>query len=196
MSEWSDVVRGRTQRETFETCGWKECPYNVSVLRKYSIDEKNPRVATKNFMDGLCCTIIGDTPFSINRMASWGIKVLKSKYGYGDGIFIGVAPFDIDQNEGYNHEKCGWYFDCYESTLLSGPPHNYKEKEYGPRKIRGQYVRTGDSVGVVMDTTKGELSFVLNEVNLGVAYEGVPLDNPLVPCVVLKYEGDSVELVI
>ena len=48
----------------------------------------------------------------------------------------------------------------------------------------------------MMDTTKGELSFVLNGVNLGVAYERVPLDKPLVPCVLLCYEGDSVELVI
>ena len=47
-----------------------------------------------------------------------------------------------------------------------------------------------------MDTTKGELSFVLNGVNLGVAYEGIPLDKPLVPCVLLYYNGDSDELVI
>ena len=47
-----------------------------------------------------------------------------------------------------------------------------------------------------MDTAKGELSFVLNGVNLGVAYEGIPLDKPLVPCVILYCPGDSVELVI
>ena len=47
-----------------------------------------------------------------------------------------------------------------------------------------------------MDTEKGELSFALNDVNLGVAYEGIPLDKPLVPCVILGEEGDSVELVI
>ena len=52
-----------------------------------------------------------------------------------------------------------------------------------------------DSVGVVMDTAKGELSFVVNSVNLGVAYEGIPLDKPLVPCVVLYYQDDSVELI-
>ena len=80
--------------------------------------------------------------------------------------------------------------------MCSGPPHNYKNKDYGPRNEDGQHVRTGDSVGVVMDTAKGELSFVVNGVNLGVAYEGIPLDKPLVPCVILGYEGDSVELVI
>ena len=70
-------------------------------------------------------------------------------------------------------------------------------KKYGPRKEKwGEYVHTGDSVGVVMDTAKGELSFVLDGVNLGVAYEGIPLDKPLVPYVNIKPEGDSVELVI
>ena len=57
-------------------------------------------------------------------------------------------------------------------------------------------MHTGDSVGVVMDTAKGELSFALGGVNLGVAYEGIPLDKPLVPCVLLYWSGDSVELVV
>ena len=56
-------------------------------------------------------------------------------------------------------------------------------------------MHTGDSVGVVMDTAKGELSFVVNGVNLGVAYEGIPLDKPLVSCVILGNEGDAVELI-
>ena len=109
---------------------------------------------------------------------------------------IGVAPSDINQNEGWNYEKCGWYFDCYDSKLWSGPPHKFSRKVYGPRKGDGEYVHTGDSVGVVMDTAKGELSFVVNGVNLGVAYGRIPLDNPLVPCAILGLKGDSVELVI
>ena len=118
---------------------------------------------------------------------------MKSERNDGNGIYIGVAPSDIDQNEN-NFDKCGWYFECCHSRLHSGPPHNYERKEYGPRKEYGKYVHTRDSVGVVMDTAKGELSFVLNGVNHGVAYEGIPLDKPLVPCVILLFEGDSVEL--
>ena len=129
-------------------------------------------------------------------MTYWGIKILKSEGNDGGGIYIGVAPSDINQNEEDNHDECGWYFDCSGSTLFSGPPHNYKWKEYEPRKREGKYVHTGDSVGVVMDKAKGELSFVLNGVNLGVAFDGIPLDKPLVPCVILVgYESDSVELV-
>ena len=57
-------------------------------------------------------------------------------------------------------------------------------------------MQEGDSVGVVMDTAKGELSFVLHGVNLGVAYEGIPLDRPLMPCVLFGWSGDSVERVV
>ena len=97
------------------------------------------------------CTIIGNTPLPHSKATSWNIKILKSNDNDGNGIYIGVAPFDINQNKDYNYEKCGWYFGCY----YSGPPHNYKGKEHGPRKEKGRYVRTGDNVGVVMDTTKG-----------------------------------------
>ena len=91
---------------------------------------------------------------------------------------------------------CGWYIYCYSSTLRYGPPHDYKWKEYGAWKGNGEYVHTGDSVGVVVDMAKGELSFVVKGVNVGVAYEGIPLDKPLVPCIILWHEGDSVKCVI
>ena len=45
-----------------------------------------------------------------------------------------------------------------------------------------------------MDTTKGKLSFAINGVSYGVAFDGIPLDKPLVPCVLLDYHGGSVEL--
>ena len=51
-------------------------------------------------------------------------------------------------------------------------------------------------MGIVMDTKRGDLSFALGGVNLGVAYKGIPLDKPLVPCVILRKSSDSVELVI
>ena len=187
-SEWSDRFELRTSG--FSDCVWKEC-HDVEKGGKYSVDAKNPRIATKTGGGG--CTIIGNTPLPLNKVTSWSIKVLKS-WGNGYSIYIGVAPSDIDQDENDNRYKCGWYFYCWNSELWSGPPRKYWDKEYGPRKGNGEYVCTGDSVGVVMDTKKGKLSFVLNGVNLGVAFEGIPLDKPLVPCVLLYYEGDSVEL--
>ena len=129
---------------------WNECPDDVDKDMKYSVDKKNPRIAA---MIGYC-TIIGNASLPLNTVTSWSIKILESG-GNGESIYVGVAPFDIDQNEDHNSNKCGWYFNCYYSALRSGPPHNYGNKDYGPRKGDEKYVRTGDSVGVVMDTTKG-----------------------------------------
>ena len=194
VSEWSDAVMGRTLKESFETSWWKKCPDYVDEKRKYSVDGKNPRVATN--IGGGDCTIIGNTPLPLNKVTSWSIKVLKSERNDGWGIYVGVAPSGINQNEGSNHNKCGWHFDCWPSKLCSGPLHDYRWKPYGPRKKDGKYVHTGDSVGVVMDTVNGELSFIVNGVNLGIAYDGIPLDKPLVPCAILYKQGDSVELAI
>ena len=129
-------------------------------------------------------------------MTSWSIKILNSRKNNGRCIHIGIAPSDINQNFDRIFEECGWHFSCYNSTLFSGPPHKYRGKVYGPRESKGYYVHDGDSVGVVMDTTKGELSFVLDGVNPGVAYEGIPLDKPLVPCVNIAKKWDSVGLLI
>ena len=178
----------------FIGCAWKEFPKDADVVR-YSVDEKNPRIATKVDGGGYS-TIIGNTPLPPNKVVSWSIKILNSKNNNGYCILIGVAPSDIDLNNLDNYYKCGWYFDCYASKVCSGPPHNciWPGKEYGPMKEQGQYVHTGDSVGVVMDTEKGELAFALNGEIFGVAFEGIPLDKPLVPCVLIGWNGDSVEL--
>ena len=185
---WSDSIEAQTKERPF---AWKKCPGHVFDKRRYSLDEKNFRIATMKGNEW--CTIIGDKFLPPNKVTSWSITLLKSKYNNGGCVYIGVAPSDINQNKNDNLNKCGWYFGCYSSSLYSGPPHNFTGKEYGPRKEDGEYVHAGDSVGVVMDTAKGELSFALDGVNLCVAYEGIPLDKPLVPCVLLGYEGDSVE---
>ena len=75
----------------------------------------------------------------------------------------------------------------FDLTLCTGFPHN--EEAYISGENDGECVHTEDGVGVVMDTAKGELSFVVNGVNLGVAFDGIPLDKPLVPCVILHYQG-------
>ena len=191
-TQWSDEVEFTTP-DFKDLCVWKECPSGVDVIRKYSVDEKNPRVATN--AGGGCCTIVGNTLLPLNKVTSWSIKVLESEESDDNGVCIGVAPFDRDQNGDDNSGSCGWYFDCHGSTLCSGPPHKFFKREHGEKEGLRQSVHTGESVDVVMNTAKGELSFALNGVNLGVAFEGIPLDKPLVPCAILR-TGDSVELVI
>ena len=192
-SEWSEDSEFTTP-ESMEYCVWKKCHAYFEMHRSYFVNRENPRIAT-NIVGYTYCTIIGSTHIPLDRVNTWSIKILNSKHNDGNGILIGVAPSDIDQNEDANFIKCGWYFHCGDSSLYSGPPHHYRGKTYGPRKRKGEYVHTGDSVGVMMDTERGELSFVVDGIDLGVAYEGIPLDEPLVPCVILKKALDSVELV-
>ena len=190
-SEWSSPVRVKTTCSWI--CKWKDCPKSVDSNKRYAVKKLGARSIISKLSDGEWCTAIGDTAIPSSGIVRWGIKLIDES---SDNLFVGLAPSDIDQNSSYNYNKCGWYFYCYDSTLWSGLPHVMYHEEYGPRKEDGEYVRTGDSVGIVMDTTKGELSFVLNGVNLGVAYEGIPLDKPLVPCVLLRWEESSVELVL
>ena len=192
-SEWSEEAEFTTP-DFAKCCVWKSCPKYFGDGMAYCVKEDDVSIVTKTFSRYWWTTVIGSTPLPHNKVTSWNIKILKSLDNNGSGIYIGVSPSDINQNEGENFNRCGWYFNCYDSTLCSGPPHNYKGKEYGPRKKRGKYVHTGDSVGVVMDTAKGELSFVVDGVNFGVAYDGIPLDKPLVPCVLIKEQGDCLKL--
>ena len=179
-------------------CCWKECPESVEEDKRYALDSEGSRVAVKAGANGYWCSVIGNTPFPLGKVTSWGVKVLKSRKNDCSGINIGVAPSDVNQSTNWNTKSNGWYLNCYAATLHSGPPHSIDGTNYGKRKGYGQYVHTGDTVNIVMDTTKakGELSFVVSGVNLGVAYEGIPLDKPLVPCVLLAWVGDSVELVV
>lgn len=193
VSEWSAPVKEFAEKKYFERCGWKECPTFVNFGRKYILSNESTRIAIK-INNNEYSTIIGSAPLSLNKVVSWNINVLNSNER-GDGMFIGVAPSDIDQNADFMHDQMnGWYIDCGLSELWSGPPQNYTGRKYGPKKREGHYVRTGDSVGVVMDTSKGNISFVLGGKNLGVAFEGIPLDKPLVPCVALLWVEDEVEI--
>lgn len=196
VSEFSEVVKEKTSTAPeFSGCTWKECPDYAKTTRGYSLGKWHSRVATKNDDFYGLCTVVGNIPIPFGKATSWNIKILKSRGNNGNGIYVGVAPSDIDQNAYHNYDRCGWYFECVGSLLWSGPPHKYEGKEYGPRAENGKYVQVGSTIGVVMDTTKGELAFTLANNYLGVAYDGIPLDKPLVPCVLIDNKGDSVELI-
>ena len=194
FGHWSEYVTEITQKPYNDNWGWKECPESTIWCCKYEVNNDNPKIAKSLYQDHYS-TIIGNSLIPPDKVSSWGIKILKSKGNDGFGILIGVAPADIDQGDDNNYKKCGWYLHCHDFTFCSGPPHNCDGKVYGPRKKIGKYVRNKDTVGVVMDVMKGELSFVMNKENLGVAYDEIPTDKPLVPCAILWNPGDCVELV-
>ena len=137
-------------------------------------------------------------PLLPNMVSSWSVRVVRSSGGHGGCVQIGVAPATIPREGVDLHQNCGHYINLCAFLKYSGPPHNYRGytgEEYGPRRESGEYVSDGDTVGVVMDMERGELSFVLNGENLGVAFSGIPTDEPLVPCAVLTSRDCAIEFI-
>ena len=56
----------KTQKALRYGGAWKKCPYNVDVNRKYSVDEKNTKIATNVGCDDWC-TIIGNTSIPLKH---------------------------------------------------------------------------------------------------------------------------------
>lgn len=191
-SKWSDWAEF-TAPKLPECIGWWT-PQGDQTEILYLTDNSNPRVA-KCVCDRET-TIIGCPVLPFGRCICWD-AVLKSIYlDREHHAFVGVAPHDIDQGDTRNMEKCGWYFDFYSFALIGGPPHNYLipgvpcTDERNP-EIR---VRPGNVVNVRMDTTEGKLIFGLNGSMFKTIFKGIPLDKPLVPCVIVSSKDDTVEL--
>lgn len=194
VSQWSKVLKEKTKEEEFEYSSWRDFDDGFAGRKRYIVDSLNPRIAKSAFYNG--STMVGNTILPLNKVSSWKIKLDPEKKIF-EPIYVGVAPHDIDLTAICNFEKSGWYLECHEALLFSGPPHNIKAKEYGPRKKDDDhYVHPGDTVGVVMDTKKAELSFVTGGKKHGVAFDGIPLDEPLVPCVIVSSSDFAVELII
>lgn len=125
----------------------------------------------------------------------FGVKIVSLKGSSAD-MLIGVAPADIDPNFTEGHPTYGWFFSCYRSNIVSGPPHNASYLNYDPART---HVQTGDLVEVFCETVAAEgtatLSFAVNGKALGPAFLGIPLDKPLVPVVLMRNDGDAVEFI-
>ena len=86
------------------------------------------------------------------------------------------------------HNTCGWYYYCANSTLYSGPPHNYL----------GQFLNLSnlkDEIIIVMNVGKRTLKFIINDEDKGVSYNNIPMDKPFSPAVCLYHQNDSVEII-
>ena len=124
------------------------------------------------------------------KNASFRVR-LRAVIGQYTNVMIGVAPARIDK-EGGNYGSCGFYFDCCDSTLWSGPPTSYEGKAYG----RGQ-LRAGAVVGVLFGADasgRRTLSFAVDGRDLGVAYADLPRDEDLYPAVEVYDQGTVLEL--
>lgn len=151
------------------------------VLKSLSGDMRQRRV-----------TAIGAEPLSAGDVSVFFIRVINTKSG-DNGTSVGVAPMDtpIEPNQ-ETRDKYGWYMNFFNARLFSGPPQRYSAKNYGNRND----IKDGDIIRVTFDATGplGVLSFAINGVDLGVAYNDIPLDKEVAPAVFIYGSRETIEL--
>jgi len=120
----------------------------------------------------------------INEEFSWKIKIINS---HGNNHFyIGLASSDFNINEDYMH--CGWYLYCWNSTLNSGPPFNYKKKESNLKKVENEII-------INMNMKTRTLKFIIDNEEKGKSYSNIPIDKPLYPAIYMYYTKDSIQFI-
>jgi hypothetical protein len=165
---------------------FKECPYDIDIKKKYEIKNDNGNIVKKIGEDGWvginCEKILQQ---EAKEEYIWIIKILKS---FNKSIMVGVSPFNFNSFKS-SYKNCGWYFFCYNSTLCSGPPHNYDNKKTNLKKVKNE-------IKVVMNMKKRSLKFIIDNENNEDEdfYTDIPLNYYLIPNVFLYHVGDSVEI--
>ena len=114
---------------------FQKSPLILNNYKDYSLSGENKNIITKIGENGYRGTLILNE-LKINEEFSWKIKIINS---HGNNHFyIGLASSDFNINEDYMH--CGWYLYCWNSTLNSGPPFNYKKKESNLKKVENEVI--------------------------------------------------------
>ena len=99
---------------------------------------------------------------------------------------VGITQEENNTNISLNNIK-GWYFYCFNSTLYSGKPHNYKNK-----KATSDLVNK--NINIIFNAIKGNLDFILDDNNKIEGYTNIPLDKKIFPAILLYDKYDTVEI--
>ncbi len=164
---------------------FKECPLNLKDFKKYSVSGENNNILTKmgqTAWTGAICENVLKNPMEYK----WKIKIKSSLY---KNIVIGVTPIDDNMNMNkFSFKRSGWYLNCNNSNLYSGPPFNCYNKSIGLKKVK-------DEVIVVMNINKRTLKFIIDNEDKGECYTDIPLDKDISPVVFLHETNDSIEII-
>ena len=149
--------------------------------RKYIIIGEKENVAKKMTEDNQFTLIRCENKLELNKIYKWKINILNSKLKV---ILVGISQDEEELNPSLNNIN-GWYFYCFNSTLYSGKPHNYKNKQTNLDKIDKDII-------ISLDMNKATLSFISK--NKIESYYNIPLDKPLYPSILLHDEYDTIEI--
>ena len=149
--------------------------------RKYIIIGEKENIAKKMVEDNQFTLIRCENKLELNKIYKWKINILNSKLKV---ILVGISQDEEELNPSLNNIN-GWYFYCFNLTLYSGKPHNYKNKQTNLDKIDKDII-------ISFDMNKATLSFISK--NKIESYYNIPLDKPLYPSILLHDEYDTIEI--
>ena len=187
-SEWSEPA---LLVPTFaDCCVWARPPEGTAPERIYELLGR--RTARKLGEDGRTTTVTAPATLPPNANLTWDVTVEKAHQNRGKGVYVGVAPYDVDPNTA-NQKMCGWYVYCFNQTLWSGPPFGYRSRRFDGT--------TGGSfqgeVRLLFNSTRRPATLSVkmkNSPTFYVAYKNIPMDKPLVPAVVIEYVDTTVSI--
>ena len=170
---------------------------------------------TKNVEDKKWLRILSKSILKNKKEYCWKIKILNSK---NKEIMVGVAQKEtkmVYENYNYNMyafpslvidsseylidflnkenkngriSNLGWYFRCSNSKLYSDSPQDFRDKKTKLNKII-------DEIKIIMNMEKGTLKFIVGNEDKGEIYENIPINEPIVPAVLLYDNNDSVQII-
>ncbi len=147
----------------------------------------NGKIAEKTSGDGIWnCTIIGDTEIPKNKLSKWKIKLKKFKItGNTINIFIGIGP-NNPKNKINFYEYC-WSLSCGDPCIWN------KKKSIKYNNYPGN-LKEGDIIEVIVDMSDRILSFTINGIDYGVAFNDIPVKEKLYPIVLINNINQIVEI--
>ena len=161
--------------------------FKFLLMTNYSISY-NGLIATKLFKDDWSTSTIGDNKIPEYRLSHWRIRINKISEDNKNTwkILIGIGP-NYDFSELF-HRKC-WSFICGKCELCLRD-----EKSIPYNNIKRRKLKSGDIVEVIVDRTKGELSFKVNNEDFGIASKDIPNEGDLYPFISMYNQGQIVEI--
>ena len=187
---------------------------NIAEKPQYILSGEIENIITKKEEDKKWIRILSKNILKNKKEYSWTIKILNSK---NKDIMVGVAQMEpkiVYQNYDYmmnfvfpmmidstgylldflnkgnpeNISNLGWYFCCSNSKLYSDSPQCFREKKTKLKK-------NIDEIKIIMNMEKGTLKFIIENEDKGELYENIPINEPLVPAVLLYDINDSVKII-
>ena len=150
--------------------------------RKYIILGEKDNIAKKIVEDNKFTLIKTENNIEPGKIYKWRITIFNSKSKI---IMVGISQDEINLNISLNNIN-GWYFYCFNSSLYSGKPHNYKDKKTNANKVINY-------IFIIFDMNKGNLDFILDN-NRIEGYTDIPIDKPLYPAILLYDKNDRIEI--